>query len=388
MDIEDAATLARPDPQAIAEVCAEAWPRPRDADELHDALNLAGFLTEAELAEHADALAELAAQGRALGFAVGDGREVWACVERREELAAVCAQPQDAAAEVRELLRSRLEILGPVTAAELTQPLGLEAAAGAEALVALEGEGFVVRGRFRTGAEADGPDEWCERGLLARIHRRTLKSLRQQIKPVSAAEFTTFLLHWQGVGAERPRGPESLRLALERLEGCAAPAAAWESTVLPARIGDFSPAMLDQVLASGEWLWKRAEPFAGRGGGRLAANTPICLLKRECWDYWPLAPGRMDGLSFGARKVLEVLRNGGADFFVSLVRNTGMLRSQAEMVLGELAAAGLVTSDSFTGLRALITRAGKRPRFGGLRARMSGVQAGGRWSRLADARRR
>ena len=382
MDIEDAATLARPDGGAIAEVCAEAWPRPRNADELHDTLNLAGFLTEAELAEHADALAELAAQGRALSFAVGDGREVWACVERREELAAVCAQPQDAAAEVRELLRSRLEILGPVTAAELTQPLGLEAAAGAEALVALEGEGFVVRGRFRAGAEADGPDEWCERGLLARVHRRTLKSLRQQIKPVSAAEFTTFLLHWQGVGAERPRGPESLRLALERLEGCAAPAAAWESTVLPARIGDFSPAMLDQVLASGEWLWKRAEPFAGRGGGRLAANTPICLLKRECWDYWPLAPGRMDGLSFGARKVLEVLRNGGADFFVSLVRNTGMLRSQVEMALGELAAAGLVTSDSFTGLRALITRAGKRPRFGGLRARMSGVQAGGRWSAL------
>ena len=382
LDIEDAATLAKPDPQAIAEVCAEAWPSPRDADELHDALNLAGFLAEAELAEFAEFLAELASQGRALAFTAGDGRKIWGCVERRGELAAVCAKPDEAAAAVRELLRSRLEVLGPVTAAELAQPLELETAAAAEALAALEGEGFVVRGRFRTGAESDGPEEWCERGLLARIHRRTLKSLRRQIKPVSAAEFTTFLLHWQGLGTERRQGPESLRLALERLEGCGAPATAWESVVLPARIGDFSPAMLDQVFGSGEWLWKRAEPFAGRPGGRLAANTPISLLRRECWDHWPLATGRMVGLSFGARKVLEVLREGGADFFLGLVRNTGMLRSQVEMALGELAAAGLVTSDSFTGLRALITRADKRPRFGGLRARMSGVQAGGRWSAL------
>ena len=383
LDVEDAATLAKPDPEAIAEVCSEAWPNPRDADELHDALNLAGFLTEAELAEVADLLGELALQGRALGFAVDNGPKIWSCVERREELAAACAKPDETAAAVRELLRSRLEVLGPVTAAELAQPLGLETATASEALVALEGEGFVVRGRFRTDAGAESPEEWCERGLLARIHRRTLKSLRRQIKPVRAAEFTSFLLHWQGLGAERRQGPESLRLALDRLEGCGAPASAWESVVLPARISDFSPAMLDQVLASGEWLWKRAEPFAGRGGGRLAANTPISLLRRECWDSWPLATGRMEGLSFGARKVLEVLREGGADFFLGLVRNTGMLRSQVEMALGELAAAGLVTSDSFTGLRALITRADKRPRFGGLRARMSGVQAGGRWSALS-----
>ena len=382
LDVEDAATLARPDPQAIAEVCAEAWPNPRDSDELHDALNLAGFLTEAELAEFADFLAELASQGRAVSFTAGNGREIWTCVERRDELAAACAKPHEAATAVREVLRSRLEVLGPVTSAELARPLGLETAAASEALAALEGEGFVVRGRFRTGAGANGPDEWCERGLLARIHRRTLKSLRRQIKPVSAAEFTSFLLQWQGLGAERRQGPESLRLALERLEGCTAPASAWESVVLPARISDFSPAMLDQVLASGEWLWKRAEPFAGQGGGRLAANTPIGLLRREYWHHWPMSPGRMEAFSFGARKIFEVLREDGADFFLGLVRNTGMLRSQVEMALGELAAGGLVTSDSFTGMRALITRADKRPRFGSLRARMSGVQAGGRWSAL------
>lgn len=382
LDIEDAAALARPEPQAIAEVCAQAWPNPRDADELHDALNLAGFLTAGELAEYSDFLEELASQGRAIRFIACEGREIWGSFERREELAEGCEKPDEALEAVRELLRSRLEVLGPVTAAELAQPLGLATAAAAEALVALEAEGFVVRGRFRTGADPDGPQEWCERGLLARIHRRTLKSLRQQIKPVSAAEFTSFLLRWQGLETDRRQGPESLRLALERLEACGASAAAWESSVLPARIGDFSPAMLDQVLASGEWLWKRAEPFSAGAGGRLAANTPIGLFKREYWEYWALTPGRMQGLSFGARKVLEVLREGGADFFLGLVRTTGMLRSQVELALGELAAAGLVTSDSFTGLRALITRADKRPRFGGLRARISGVQAGGRWSAL------
>ena len=382
MDVEDAAALARPDPEAIADVCAEVWPNPRDADELHDALNIAGFLTAAELAEFEELLAELRSQGRAVSALTEGGRTIWSCVERGSELAAACMSPVEDATAVRELLRSRLEILGPVTAAELAQPLGLEAAVAAVALAALEGEGFVVRGRFRTGAETDGPEEWCERGLLARIHRRTLRTLRRQVRPVTAAEFTSFLLHWQDLGGERRQGPESLRLSLDRLEGCKAPAAAWERRVLPARVADYSGVMLDQVMASGEWLWKRAEPYAARTGGRLAANTPVCLLRRECWEYWPMARGRMDGLSFGARKVFEILRDGGADFFPGLVRNSGMLRSQVEMALGELAAAGLVTSDSFTGLRALIKRADKRPRFGGRRARISGVQAGGRWSAL------
>ena len=382
LDIEDAATLARPDPQAIADVCAEVWPNPRDADELHDALNIAGFLTGPELAEFGEIIAELHSQGRAVSALTKEGRQIWSCVERSGELAAACAPECEDATAIRELLRSRLEILGPVTAAELAQPLGLEAAAANVALAALEGEGFVVRGRFRTDADAEGPDEWCERGLLARIHRRTLRTLRRQVRPVTAAEFTSFLLHWQDLGGERRQGPESLRSSLDRLEGCRAPAAAWESRVLPARVADYSAAMLEQVMASGEWLWKRAEPYAARTGGRLAANTPVCLLRRECWEYWPLAGGRMDGLSFGARKVFEILRDGGADFFLGLVRNSGMLRSQVEMALGELAAAGLVTSDSFSGLRALITRADKRPRFGGRRARISGVQAGGRWSAL------
>lgn len=385
MDAEEAAMLARPDPQAIADVRAQAWPRPRDADELHDALNVAGFMAEAELGEHAEILAELAGQGRALEVAAPDGRKNWACIERSAELRAACGPRSGTrAAAIRELLRSRLEVLGPVTAAELALPLALAPAAAAEALAALESEGFVVRGKFRSAAAqaGGGQEEWCERGLLARIHRRTLKSLRQQVRPVSPAEFTAFLFHWQGLAGETRRGPESLRLALERLEGSAAPAAAWESSVLPARIEDFSPPMLDQVLASGEWLWKRVEPAAGGARRRMAANTPVCLLRREFLELWPVSTARLEGLSFGARAVFENLRARGADFFLSVVRSTGMLRSQVEMALGELAASGLVTSDRFTGLRALITRADRRPRFGGLRARASGVQAGGRWSAL------
>ena len=387
LGVEDAAQLARPDPQAIANVCAEVWPRPRDADELHDALNLAGFLTATELGDHEALVDELAAQGRSVQVAAPSGQVLWGCIERREELLACCNSSGDSlAAAARELLRSRLEILGPVTAGELAAPLGLTPADTAIALTTLESEGFVVRGHFRTaaGTEEEGREEWCERGLLARIHRRTLKSLRQQVRPVSAAEFTSFLFRWQGLYGERRQGPESLRLALQRLEGCAAPAATWERSVLPARVTDYSPPMLDQVLASGEWLWKRAEPSSGRSRGRLAANTPICLLRRECWDYWPLGPGRGERLPFGAQAVYDALREGGADFFQGLLRTTGMLRSQIEMALGELAASGLVTSDNFTGLRALTTRADKRPRFGSLRARLAGVQAAGRWSVLTS----
>ena len=385
LDVEDAARLARPDPRAIAEVCTEAWPQPRDQDELHDALNVAGFLTAEELAEHDTHLRELAAQGRAVQVLTEHGHEVWACIERRNDLAAACLRGGAGAEEaVRELLRSRLEVLGPVTAAELAMPLDLDPIVTATALAALEGEGFVVRGRFRSTTEPReaGQEEWCERGLLARIHRRTLKSLRRRIRPVSAAQFTSFLLLQHGLAGERMRGPESLRLALHRLEGCSVPASAWESIVLPARVTDFSPAMLDQVLASGEWVWKRAGPPTEKSAGRMAANTPICLLRREYHQYWPSVPTPLEHLSFGARTVFDTLREGGADFFASLVRTTGMLRTQVEMALGELAAAGLVTSDSFTGLRALITRANKRPRFGELRARMSGIQAAGRWSAL------
>ena len=385
LDIEDAAQLARPDPQAIADVCAEVWPQPRDADELHDALNLAGFLTAPELDGHEDLADELVSQRRAVQVTVPNGQVLWACIERRAELIAASESSGDAkAAAVRELLRSRLEILGPVTAVDLAAPLGLRPDVTAFALAALENEGFVVRGRFRSaaGSAPEGREEWCERGLLARIHRRTLKSLRRQIRPVSAAEFTSFLFRWQGLAGERRQGPESLRLALRQLEGCAAPAAAWESSVLPGRVADYSARMLDQVLASGEWLWKRAEPSTAKSRGRLAANTPVCLLRRECWEYWPLSPGRAEQLPFGARAVFDALREGGADFFQGLVRTTGMLRSQIEIALSELAAAGLVTSDNFTGLRALTTRADKRPRFGSLRARMGGVQAAGRWSML------
>ncbi len=384
MDAGEAARLAQPDPQAIAEVCARAWPQPRDADELHDALAVAGFMTGPELAEHAGLLAELDRQGRAIRCATAGGAQVWGCIERGDELRAACGPLADASAPaIRELFRSRLEVLGPLTAAELASPLNLAPPVAAGALAALEGEGSVVRGRFRRRAtRPDGQEEWCERGLLARIHRRTLSRLRRQVEPVSAAEFTSFLFHWQGLAGDRARGPESLRLALERLEGCFAPASAWESSLLPARVEDFSAQMLNQVMASGEWLWKRAEPWAGGTRSRIAANTPICLLRREFWAFWPLSPARRDGLSFGARTVFEALQAQGADFFLDLVRRTGLLRSQVEMALGELAAAGLVTSDRFTGLRALITRADKRPRFGGSRARLSGVQAAGRWSAL------
>ena len=142
---------------------------------------------------------------------------------------------------LREILRSRMEALGPVTVTALAAPVGLKGADAERALARLEQEGFVVRGRFRDVSE--GNEEWCERRLLARIHRYTVKRLRSEVAPVSAADYMRFLLHWQGID-ERGEGQEATAAALERLEGFAMAAEAWEADVLPARIEGYSPDLL------------------------------------------------------------------------------------------------------------------------------------------------
>src|SRR5581483_8665159 len=198
------------DPQAIARVREEAWPTAGTADELHDALMLSGFLRAGEAAAGWRALLdELVAAGRAV-----DAGGYWVALERYDELAAVVplgAAPdmperlrrtwtaEDAA---RELVRARMEVLGPVTARSLADSLRLADTALVDmALAALEAEGRVLRGRFTPGA--DGPLEWCDRRLLARVHRYTLGRLRAEIAPVTAAELMRFLLHWQHVAEQQ-----------------------------------------------------------------------------------------------------------------------------------------------------------------------------------------
>ncbi len=184
-------------------------------------------------------------------------------------------------AAVTELVRGRLQGLGPVTARDLVESLDVEASCIAVALAELESEGFVLRGRFTEEASApeavrlgDTTLEWCERRLLARIHRYTIKTLRAEIEPVSGADFMRFLLEWQGITRQpKPEGVESLAAVVAQLEGYEIPAAAWESDVLAARLNEYDPHWLDSLCLSGRALWARLTPHEIRGRRARAHHT-------------------------------------------------------------------------------------------------------------------
>lgn len=390
----DADDLGALDPAAIERVRAEAWPVANTADELHDALLLAGFI-RADEAPRAwrTLLDELLAAGRAV-----DTTRYWVALERFQEFDAVVPQTvrpdiperlrkrwshEDAA---REIVRSRMEVSGPVTAEQLAETLGLDDTRPIKAaLLALESEGRVLRGRFTAQADT----EWCDRRLLARIHRYTLNRLRAEIEPVSAVDFMRFLLHWQHLTEnERVMGVEGLSAVIEQLDGCEVAAAAWEREVLPARVRDYGPEQLDMLCLSGRVAWGRRSP--AEGGRAPLTSSPVALMVREraaSWQRYGAARG--DTLSSESRSVYDALGTRGASFFHELVAATGLLRTQVERALGELAGVGLVTADSFSGLRALLTPSEKRKRLDGGRAssRQSayGVDTAGRWALLAPA---
>src|SRR5205807_2532286 len=243
------------------------------------------------------------------------------------------------------------------------------------ALGALEHEGFVLRGQFTPGvAEL----EWCERRLLARIHRYTLDRLRQEIEPVSAADFMRFLLRWQRLTPDtRAEGPDGLAAVLELLDGFEVPAGAWESDILPARLAEYDPLWLDGLCLSGEIAWGRLDRTRNgeRGGSTRNSRsgpirtTPVALFRRERGEVWRSLGEEPDTaslpLSHSGQAVLGVLDQRGASFFGDLVNATGLLRTEVEKGLGELVAWGLVTADSFAGLRALLVPSERRPPIGG-----------------------
>jgi ATP-dependent Lhr-like helicase len=263
------------------------------------------------------------------------------------------------------------------------------------ALTALEGEGFVMRGQFtnpaandeaRATADAAEP-EWCERRLLARINRYTIKSLRAQVEPVGSADFMRFLLDWQGVTREpKGEGPQSVAAVLEQLEGFEVPAIAWERDVLPARLQHYEPSWLDTLCLSGRVLWARLDAPKGSVAGPVRA-TPISLLSRAHLPLWRgLSQRQRDEvtLSSSAQAIAEQLAARGASFFDELMRGSGLLQSQAESALGELVAAGLVSADSFGGLRALLLPLESKRKLAarGRRVAMFGLEEAGRWSLL------
>ena len=446
LTVEQAADLGRLDPEAIGRVRSEAWPDPRDEDELHDALVVLGFMAPEEAGhrkrsifpeeagepersvfpreagERGRAMFErLVADGRASSFIVPGGAPVWVSAERVGELSLAIpggrTEPHMGALDInietpeaalRELVRSRMEGLGPVTAAELGRPLGLAGQDVAATLVALEAEGFAMRGRFteramRTpmpGAD-DGQEEWCDRRLLSRIHRYTLKRLRSEIQPVTIADYQRFLFRWQGLGVERRQGSEALAAVIDELQGLALPAAAWEREVLPARLQDYSPLLMDELAVSGRIVWYRPSLRPQRGqadesavprGRGTVANSPIVILPREATAPWRRLAAPANGsaadvpLSAVASRIRDLLADRGALFFQDLVQASGLLRVQTEEALAELVAGGRVTADAFHGLRVLITPPSRRRGFHGRRSRRGpSFDSAGRWALLEPA---
>ena len=424
MDLDGAADLGRLDPQAVAQVCEEVRPSPASADELHDALVVHAFLADGEVGMPAAFVGELERQRRIATLLVPAGPALRVAAERLHEWQAVwpgapvvppidavggAPPPRDEA--LRELVRSRLELLGPVTAAALAAPMGLAARDVEGALLRLEAEGAAMRGRF-TDADAE---QWCDRRLLARMRRRTRERRRADVQPVPPAQFIRFLFRWHGIagaGGVEPRvGEGGLLDTLRQLEGFAAPASAWEDDLLAARVADYAPAMLDRLCAAGRVAWWRpvARPAERAGEGEAAARrsgpvrgTPIVLGEREALAHWrvagaadargsatgaarPAGAGDATGepqppLTGKAQAVHDALRAHGASFVADLRHDTGLLGVQVEEALGELVAHGLVASDSFAGLRALVMPAEARQKLRRRRPGHEPIDEAGRWS--------
>ena len=418
---DSADDLGRLDPDAIAAVRGEAWPQVRDAEEMHEALNVLGFVTSAEVGHHQEWKAWLKALARSqratqivlserdhTGADDGASNEIWTCAEKlplwRALHPSATMQPAiDAPAEyaaqawtrddaLLELVRHRLGGLGPITVAVLAGSLAVDTGDVEVVLIRLQSEGYVMQGRFTAHASET---EWCERHLLARIHRYTLGRLRREIEPVSRRELMRFLFDWQHVSAAtRLSGSDALHATLSQLEGFEAAAGAWESEILPARIANYSISWLDDLCRAGRIGWSRLRASGSHGGrsGGPVRSTPIVLLSRRSMAVWTSIAASDDAqgtlLSSRAQAVADALQAQGALFFDELMSATRLLRTEMEDALGELVAAGRVSADSFAGMRALLLPAAKRDAHRQRRMRrhaLNGIEDAGRWSLVRPA---
>ncbi|GHN00613.1 ATP-dependent DNA helicase [Cytophagales bacterium WSM2-2] len=366
---EEAKDLGKLDQAAIESVKNEAWPEATSADELHDALLLSGLITAKEgIQNHwTTYFDELISAGRATILENGLSA-LWVATERLPGALKVYAgwhvkyevtipeklRVTDDKDPLTELVRGRLEISGPVTASALSETLSVSISDISQALLRLENEGFVFRGKF-SGTD----EEWCERRLLARIHRYTIRKLRSEIQPVSAADYMRFLFSWhQLVPGNQAQGPFGLELMIQKLEGFEAPAIAWESDLLPSRIADYDHQWLDMLCVAGKISWGRFRPSLSKEkkANSPIRTTPVTFISRNKLNAWRSPETVEEALQLSPRAtlLLETLKKDGASFFDDLVNKTKFFASQVEEAIGELISAGLTTSDSFTGLRALL----------------------------------
>ena len=398
----DADGVAALDPAAIAQVAAESWPAVRGAEELHDALLT--LLVVPPVREWEEWFSVLREAGRAAnvttcsvrlsgglpGPAEAGHYGYWTAAERLKSARLLypdaVISPEiadfdrtttpDRESAATEALRGWLESTGPQTQSGLAARLALPESVVEAALLRLEGEGQILRGRFTAAASAHGI-EWCNRRVLARIHRLTLGRLRREIEPVTARDFMRFLYQWQHVrsGAQL-HGPDGALHIIKQLQGYEISAAAWESDVLRRRVGKYAPELLDELCISGEVVWGRLSPHPafedqerGKHGSvrrvRPTRSAPVALFLRAdaSWLLDAAAvravtsgqtTAERPGLSDSARQVFDSLSRRGASFLADVVTDTHQLTSVVEDALWELAAAGLVTADGFENLRALI----------------------------------
>jgi len=409
------------DPAAIAQVREEAWPDVRDPDELHDVLHtLIAFPADrvataclddrgnARWQEHFQQLIE---HGRAANAVNGD-RSYWVAAERAQMFSLLFpdASFDRPVVEIESALPSRddavlatvtgwMTHLGPVSAEQLASSLGLPVAEIDKALLRMEASGAILRGKFtdeapRAGVPAPHETEWCERRLLARIHRLTVATLRKQIEPITPAQFMRWLLRWQHVApGTQVQGERATLEVLRQLQGFEIPANAWERQILGRRIANYDPQWLDQLCLTGAVGWGRLSPHpatledsaAGKRRVIPTSVAPITFFVREEADWMtPHNPAANQpearGLSDGARQVLDFLRQRGASFFADIVRGTDKLKAEVETALWELVAAGIVTADGFDNLRSLIDPKRRTGQGSGRTARPR--HTSGRWALL------
>jgi ATP-dependent Lhr-like helicase len=464
LSVEALRDLGRLDADAIDQVRSEAWPLVRDADELHDVLLSQGAMTIEQCQGWQEHFDELRSSGRATWVETSSGPSLWVATERWPLVQAVWpdarARPEVSVPPgvrndwrreeaIAFLVRGQLECLGPTTGGALAQSLGLDPSDIEVALATLEMEGVVLRGRFTSPPSQEGDKlsspaweggdtggvEWCDRRLLARIHRLTLEGLRRQIAPVPPEQFVRFLVRYQHLQPQNKlRGQAGVLALLEKLAGFEAPAGHWEKWLLPTRLESYDPAWLDSLTFSGQVAWGRLRPLSSAAGSKangrpmkaLTRSTPITLMPRDqlAW-LLPLAeniddptthhlpvtthqsplishqpplttqhsPLTTHQLGSNAHAALEAFLRHGALFPAQLGSLLELVPSQVEDVLGELAAASLITSDGYPALRALIgvqTRKGRRAprRFGPSRPHtptVSPSHAAGRWTLLRSA---
>ena len=436
--------VGRIDPDAIAKVREQLWPDVRDEHELHDlllslvALPIAYLESEVARAQnktqHWDVFfARLQQHGRAHIVQLRD-RAVWIASERMRDAALLWPEsfaegagknasgdePSSREQATMQLVQGWLQLLGPTTAAQLAEIMSLHPRSINQALLQMEMQGLAMRGVFERPKPADDEPheiEWCERRILHRIHRLTVRSMRQRTEPVAATVYMRWLLDWHRItaaegDARQITGEEAVLAAIEQLEGFEAPAAEWERSLLPARVKNYDPRWLDNLCLAGIVGWGRISPHPA--WQKVSAEVspakaivprrviptsaaPITFFLRESaeWLHSALSAKRIDemtlsqSLSPEAQQIRSLLADRGAAFTADLQRISGLSKLQTTAALWELAAAGLASADGFDQLRAMMDPRRKSAALAqtpavSLRKRAAARTTAGRWSLLWD----